>query len=365
MFAPMRAHDDICILRLSAIGDVTHVLPLVANLQRASPASRITWVIGALEYKLLRGLPGVEFIVFDKHGGWRELLKLRRRLARRVFDVLLHLQVSLRANLVSGCIRARQRIGFDRQRSRDLHGLFINQRIANKPGQHVLDGFASFLDPLGLPSADPEWQIPLGQEDLAFARRQLQPGRPVLVINPCSSHRLRNWCPTRYAAVADHAITRHLFQVILTGGPARHEQELGRQIASMMGQPVLNLIGRDTLKQGAALLAAADLVIAPDTGPAHIASAMGTPIIGLYAATNPRRSGPYRSLDWCVDKYDQAARKYRHQPASELKWGTKLEYPGVMDLIEVGEVTERIDQWYQSNNPDRTFPLPAPSPAPD
>lgn len=370
MFLTMVKYKNICILRLSALGDATHVLSLLENLKQASPRSRITWIIGSIEYQLMAGYPGVEFIVFDKKSGITGLLGLRKRLASRVFDVLLHMQVAFRSNLISACIQAKQKIGFDPLRSKDLHGLFINRRIRSQNQQHVLDCLASFLEPLGIQTRPPRWQIPLAPQDWAFADQFVDKSRPTLVINPCSSHKLRNWRPERYAAVADYALKQKGFQVLLTGGPSSFERQFGQQIVAAMNHQAVNLIGKDTLKQGAALLGSADLVIAPDTGPAHIANAMGTAVIGLYAATNPRRSGPYHNLDLCVDKYDQAALKFKGKSAAQLKWGTKLEYPEVMDLIEVNDVTARIDQWRRRspaklNSPGKIFPPPTPSPRPN
>jgi heptosyltransferase I len=110
-----------------------------------------------------------------------------------------------------------------------------------------------------------------------------------------------------------------------------------------MHQSPINLIGRTTVKDLLALLARANVLLAPDSGPAHMATGVGTPVIGLYAATNPDRACPYLSRQWCIDKYDIASRRYRGKPASELAWGTKLEYPGVMDLIEADEVIERLN----------------------
>ena len=82
----------------------------------------------------------------------------------------------------------------------------------------------------------------------------------------------------------------------------------------------------------------------PDSGPAHMATMVNTPVIGLYAATNPERSGPYLSRRWCVDAYDAAARKFLGKPATELPWTRKIELPGVMDLIEVAAVTAKLDE---------------------
>ena len=103
--------------------------------------------------------------------------------------------------------------------------------------------------------------------------------------------------------------------------------------------------GKDTLEQSKAMLRRADLVISPDSGPAHIASALGTPVIGLYAATWSKRSGPYNSLYLCVDRFEAAARKYRNCEAAELRWGTRIEEPGVMDLIRPEVVVTQMQTW--------------------
>ena len=105
----------------------------------------------------------------------------------------------------------------------------------------------------------------------------------------------------------------------------------------------LDLTGRDTLKKLLALLSRAQLLLTPDSGPMHMANAVGTKVLGLHAASNPNRSGPYSDRRWCVDKYDEAARKYLGKPASELAWGTKIEKPGVMDLIGVDDAVERFE----------------------
>lgn len=104
-----------------------------------------------------------------------------------------------------------------------------------------------------------------------------------------------------------------------------------------MRSPALDLVGKDTLKQLPALLARADLVMTPDSGPMHIANAVGAAVLGLHAASNPRRSGPYSTVRYCVDRYDDAARRYKGRPAAELAWGTKIEHDGVMALITVDD----------------------------
>ncbi len=131
----------ICILRLSAIGDVTHVIPVVRAIQQQWPDTEITWICGKFEYKLLCLIQGVRFICFDKTNGYIEYLKLWKTLKGEVFDVLLHMQVAMRANLASVGIKSAIKIGWDTERSRDLHQLFIHQNIPVNYQQHQVQVF--------------------------------------------------------------------------------------------------------------------------------------------------------------------------------------------------------------------------------
>ncbi|GJM11585.1 MAG: ADP-heptose--LPS heptosyltransferase [Lysobacteraceae bacterium] len=333
---------EIAILRLSALGDVSHVVAVVRAIQRQRPNWRITWITGRLERRLLQAIEGVEFIEFNKAAGISEYFRLRRQLAGRRFDALLHMQLAARANLASAMIRAGIRIGFDATRSRELHSLFINQRIAHKSGQHVVDALMSFIEPLGLKVQAPRWDWPVSLADQALINKHVSPGQQLLVISPCSSHPLRNWSSDRYAAVADYAVAKGMV-VILVGGPSDIEQQMGQDIVKKARQLVVNMIAQDTLPELMATLQRADVVIAPDSGPAHFANAVGTPVIGLYAATDPQRSGPYNSIALCVNKYAQAASSFVGKPAGQLRWGKKIEKPGVMDLIAVDDVLNKLE----------------------
>lgn len=245
--------------------------------------------------------------------------------------------------MASTLVRADLKLGYDKTRAKDLHSLFFRQHVASAPRQHVLDSFFSFIEHLGLRERDLRWDYPIPDEAREFARQYLVDDCFNVLISPCSSHPLRNWSAPRYAAVADHAVRVLDARVILCGGPSEQERQMGREIEKHMQSEALNLIGKDTLKKFLALLEGADVLISPDSGPAHMAAGVGTPVIGLYAASNPHRSGPYLSQQWCVNKYGMAAQAFRNKPGDELKWGTKLEYEGVMDLIEVDEVTSRLD----------------------
>jgi heptosyltransferase I len=336
---------SLCLLRLSALGDVTHVVPLIRTLQKHWPQTRLHWVIDKAGHKLLDGLAGVDFHIYDKKSGLAGMRALRRELPAAGFDALLQMQVAFRANVLSGFIPARRRIGYDRSRSKDLHGLFVNERIPDRPGIHVLDAIGSFCEPLGLQQTEVVWDLPVPADAHAWAAAQWpQDGKPVLMISPCSSHARRNWYADRYAAVADHAVQRG-WRVVLCGGRSDLERSTADAILAAMRQPALDLVGKDTLKQLPALLARADLVMTPDSGPMHIANAMGTKVLGLHAASNPQRSGPYSDRRYCVDRYDDAARKFLGKPASELKWGSKIEFDDVMALITVEDAIAAFERY--------------------
>lgn len=338
-------HRSLCLLRLSALGDVTHVLPLVHTLRAAWPDVALTWVIGKAEHRLLEGLAGVHFIVYDKASGFGGMRAVRRRLAGQRFDALLQMQVAARANLLSAFIPADRRIGYDRARARDLHGLFVDERIPDRPGIHVLDAIGSFCEPLGLRQDAVAWHLPVPDEAHAWARAQWpDDGAPTLLISPCSSHALRNWRAERHAALADHAASRG-WRIVLCGGRSALERDTADAILAAMREPALDLVGKDTLKQLPALLQRADLVVSPDSGPMHIANAVGSKVLGLHAASNPARSGPYSDRRYCVDRYDDAARKYLRRPAGELRWGTKIEVEGVMDLVTVDDAIAAFERY--------------------
>ncbi len=344
----MPAPASICLLRLSALGDATHVVPLVRTLLSGLPQSRLVWIIGKAERRLLEGLERVQFVEYDKKSGFAGMRHVREELRQHVagkFDALLQMQVAARANLLSAFVPAARRIGYDRSRSKDGHGLFVNERIPDRPGIHVLDAIGSFCEPLGLRQTQVRWDLPIPAEAREWARAQWpQDGTPSLIISPCSSHVLRNWRAERYAAVADHAADRG-WRVIMCGGRSDLERTTTDAILSAMQRPALDLVGRDTLKQLPALLERADLVMTPDSGPMHIANAMGTKVLGLHAASNPARSGPYSDRRYCVDRYDDAARKYLRRPAEMLSWGRKIEHQGVMDLITVDDAMAAFERF--------------------
>jgi heptosyltransferase I len=325
-------------------------LPVVRTLQAAWPDTRITWIIGRTELGLLEGASGIEFITFNKSAPWASLLSIRRQLAGRRFPLLLHMHASMRANLVSRAVRADLRLGFDRARARDYQWLFTNERISPTPSQHVMDGLFSFAEHLGIRRRILRWDFSLMPDDRHLANELTAGSGALCVISPCASQRFRNyrnWSVASYAAVTRHLTEARGARVVLTGGPTALERQYGEQIQEAVGGPanarVTNLIGRTRLKELFAILQAADLLICPDSGPAHMATAAGTPVVGLYATSNPHRTGPYFSQRLVVSRYPEAVRHEFDKPVEALRWGERVRTPGAMDLIPVVDVLERVD----------------------
>ena len=338
------APDNICIVRLSALGDVTHVVPVVRAIQQHWPQTRITWICATLEHKLLAALDDINFIVVDKKSGWGGYYRLWRQLAGQRFDIMLQMQTSARANFTGAVVKADIKLGWDRLRARDFHRFFMTHSIPQTRFEHQLQGHLSFARSIGLEVSEPEWNFPISDDAISFVNDLIPAAARILLISPCSSHVHRNWRAERYATVADHAIERHGMTVVLSGGPSALEASLGKAIEAAANKPLINLIGKDTLPQLVALLHRADLVLTPDSGPSHLANALGTPVIGLHACTWSKRSGPYNSLDLCVDKFTEAAQRFRNTTPEELRWGTRIEQEGVMDLVEVDDVLDRLEQ---------------------
>jgi heptosyltransferase I len=341
------ALDRIVIVRLSALGDVTLTLPVVETLKHYLPQTKITWITSKAVYPLLEGVPDIEFLVFDKHQGLRAYLDLRRRLAGRTFDALLAMQASWRANFIYPLIAAPLKIGFDRTRARDGQWLFTNRSIPFAR-QHLLDSFFSFLEALGIHERVLNWNLPLTAADRAWAAEHVPRKRvPLLALNPGVSKPEREWPVERWIEVLRAARERWRVQVVLTGGRGDRERETGRKIMEAISDDVRNLIGETTPKQLAAVLARADCLLAPDTGPVHLANAVGTPVVGLYAVAPPELSGPYRYPELTVNRYPDAVRTLLGQDPHTVTWARRVHRGEPMRLIQVEDVLDKLARIFE------------------
>lgn len=316
-------------------------------LGRRWPDARITWIIGRAEHSLLAGMEGVEFVVYDKADGLAGMRALWKSLAATRFDVLLHMQQSIRASVLSLGLKAQVRLGYDRARAKDWQTRFTHRQLAPHPRAHVLQSFMDFARALGVEDDRLAWDIPL-PESAQEEARALVGDTPVLVISPCASPRLRNyrnWSAEGYAAVIEHAFQRHGLVTCLTGGTSAEELEMESRIrAGCSRAEPINLMGRTSLKGLLAVIARARMVIAPDSGPVHMANAMGTPVVGLFATTNPERAAPWCWRRHVVDRYPDAVRTYLHKAPDDIVWGTRVRHEDAMSLITFEDVIQRLDE---------------------
>jgi heptosyltransferase I len=331
------------------LGDVCNAIPSVVALQRHFPEARITWVCGRIESELVSLVPGIEVIVFDKRQGLKGFLKLRNVFKLRRFDILLHMQVALRANLLSLLISADRKLGFSADRSRDLHRLFIDEGVPSPPSEHVLDGFMAFAAYLGASIELPSWPFEMEAFDTQWAQSIFSQTSRRLILVPGASKAYKNWTMEGYLALIEHAQSQG-WEIVLAGSPSKSERELAERLMHS-SQGLINLVGATSLAQLLSLIKAADLVIAPDTGPVHLANALHTPVMGLYAHHNPARVGPYHYLDYAVSVYDQAlALEHSSLSDSNPAWRTRVKDPDSMRLLKVARVTAVFDKIVEDFN---------------
>ena len=305
----MAAERRIAIVKLSSLGDVVHALPVAETLRAAFPRARIAWVVERREAALLRGHPALDEVVAVDTRGWRRarslgavlgvtgaLTELGRHLRGEGFDVALDLQGLLKSGLVSLATRAPLRIGFAAGACREpLAALFSNRRVTPPRDRHVVEQYLALLTPLGTGAPRLEFRLPVdgaaeARIDEWFAAVGLKPRRRVAVLNPGAGRRDKRWPSERFAALARRLGEEAGASTLVVWGPG--EEETARAVVE--GAP-----GRATLAPATdllgllAVLRRASVVVAGDTGPLHLAAALGTPCVGLYGPTRAARNGPY------------------------------------------------------------------------
>ena len=293
---------------LSAIGDAVHVLPVANALKRAWPETRITWVVQPVPHLLVRDHPAIDdFIVFKRRRGlegWLGFAEFARDVRERRFDLLLGLQVYLKAGVLTALAPASVKLGFDRARARDMQWLFTNRRIPAHEPQHVQDQYFEFVRDLGVDPEPPTWGIPIPEEERR-AQAAFFEGldRPACAVVVGTSKPEKNWTPEGFARVLEEVERAHGLRPVLVGGPSAIERRIADEVVARTRARVVDALGND-LRRLVWILDGSALAISPDTGPLHIARALETPVVGLFGYTNPKRSGPYRLYrDLVVDGY--------------------------------------------------------------
>lgn len=329
----------ICIVRLSALGDVLMAVPLIRTLQAHFPTTKLTWIISRPAYDLVEGMDGIEFIIIDKPKHILDYWYFKKKLNKRKFDVLLAPQASLRTNFLYPLIKAKRKIGYDNYRANDGHKWFVDEQISPDL-EHTLEGFLKFAKILGAPSQIIRWDLCIAPEDHHWAQQFVPQANPLLVVNPAASKMERSWPIENYIAVLRYAIQKWAVKVIITGGPGVFDKCLGEQIAQSI--PSLNLVGKTKPKQLLALISKASVVLCPDTGPSHMAVAVDTPVVALHAVTNPLISGPYTCQHLVVNRYPEAVKKYLGEDSIQKVWGQHVHEADCMKLISVDDVIAKL-----------------------
>ena len=336
---------SIAIVMLSALGDAVHVLPVANALRRAWPHTRTTWIIQPVPHRLVAAHPAIdEFIVFRRRKGlaaWRSYSELRRELAGRSFDLLLNLQVYFKAGLITALAHADVKLGFDRARARDLNWLFTNEKIAARPTGHVQDQYFEFLEHLGVDPEPLEWRLEPTEAERAEQRAFFDAlDRPACAIVVATSKPAKNWPIERYVPVVEALDRDFGLRPVLVGGPAPFERAAADHVLRHASVPVIDALG-DDVRRLLWLLDDAQLVISPDTGPLHMARAVGTPVVGLFGYTNPKRYGPYRCADCAI--VDGYAREPGEAYAPSMEYRSDgMQRVTVEKVLEaVGRVIER------------------------
>lgn len=337
--AALAGARHLCVVLLTGLGDVVHGLPIINAIRDARPGLRVTWVAEPMPAQLLSPHPSIDAVVaWRKKDGLRGVRDLRARLRRERFDLTLDFNIYFKAAVPTLLSGAPVRLGFGRDRARDGIWLAHTHTLPPAPRSHTQDMFLEFLDALGVHRPDPlEWRLELTADEVDAQRRFFAnlDGRPVCAVVPASANAKKDWVPEHHVALVD-ALHARGFAVILAGGPGERETAIARLIRERAAQPPAWGLG-DGVRRLLRVLAGCDLVIAPDTGPVHLARASGVPVIGLYGHTNPWRVGPYRAFeDLWVDTYDE--------PGAQPDPSNFEPKHGRMERITVGDVLERVDR---------------------
>lgn len=278
--------ENIALVKLGAIGDAVNSLPFVNRLRRGYPEARITWIIGPPALALLSGHPAVdEFLSFDSKR-WSTWPAFLHDLRARRFDLVIDLQRITKSGLIARASGSAQRLGFDRARCKEVSFLFTNLKIPpNAQAGVTVEQYLEFAEYLGLSPSVPRWDLPV--EEFEAPRT----GEMRIVVNVGASKPANRWPADRWARLCRRLVEEVGATVHLIGGAG--DRAAVQAVIDRAGVGLHDQAGRLSLKQSAGLIRSARLFIGGDTGPLHIAAALGTPCVALFGAADPRRTGPF------------------------------------------------------------------------
>ena len=340
----------IAIMRLSALGDVTNALSSVSCIKKHYPKARIIWFVGKVEHQLLKDIPHLKFEVIDKKHSFKERSRIKKKYKDIKFDVLLHMQMSLRSSLMVKALKAKKVIGFDAQRTREFQWFFTTEKISNPKTPNAVDVFMEFAYSIGVPKDQkPFWDFgDFCSTDELRDLTQLKPKETYISIVVSGSQPDRAWSSKKNAKVIDWIIKNTHHKVCLIGGPSAFEKNRSQEILKQLQSPkesVINLTGKTNLKMLKTIIKNSQALISPDTGPIHISSALGVPTVGLYVHMPKEITGPYNHLESTVDKYKKALKLYYGKVAPNFQNGIikRIKHRSeAIDLIETSEVIDKL-----------------------
>ena len=300
---------NILVVKLSAIGDVIHALPVSYAIKERYPEAHLTWVVEKPAYPILEDNPYIdEIILFEKAkfrsiGGFlREIGPFRRRLRVRRYDASLDLQGLFKSAAIVWNAGARRRIGTANMRE-GAHLVSRPVRGAHARG-HIVERYLDVARALGCTVDEVRFPVAVSERDRAAAemllvREGVQAGRPFVAFAIGANWPNKRWPVEHFAALADRLYRAHYVPVLVGGG--RLDETLAQDIMAACEIPPVNLVGRTNLKQLAHIFTRAALVLGGDTGPVHLAAGLRRPTVMLMGPTDANRNGPYGQLENAIE----------------------------------------------------------------
>lgn len=331
------------LLRRSAMGDVILWSALVEQCLRRYPSVSITWMIDPLFIPLFDIPTRLTWCPLPKPKDAKSYLASIKQLRQQRFDVLFCAQASLRSNVLYPFSSTKRKIGFDTKRGRDGHRLFVNERIPYHDN-HLIEGFAQFFEQAGLPLDLDDLLWPIANTQILTQPKKTQHRAQRIGIVVAASKAERTWPVTHQITLISALIDTFPGKIVLIGGPSPDEAGLAQQIMAALSantNRLENCVGQTSLTSLPQLISQLDCLVAPDTGPTHLARALNVPVIGLYAVARSALSGPYGGIN-TIDLYPEAAAQLLHKSADQLAWHDRVHHVDAMRLITPKRVLTEI-----------------------